>query len=90
MQAAVFVICKFYTWFVAGYCLIPFAYLGFGRWWIIYKKLYFLGHIIILPMTFVWKPLILKAVKIYFPLENKPEAATVDVKADLNDQKKAN
>lgn len=90
MKVAVFTICKLYTWFIAGYCLIPFAYLGFGKWWGIYKDLYFLGHIVILPMTFVWRPLVLKAVKIYFPLEKKLEADAVNEKAASNDQKKAN
>ena len=90
MKAAVFVICKMYTWFIAGYCLIPFVYLGFGKWWGIYRKLYFLGHIVVIPMTLVWRPLVLKAVKIYFPLEKKPEADAVEEKATAKDIKKEN
>jgi hypothetical protein len=90
MKAAVFAICKLYTWFIAGYCLIPFVYLGFGKWWAIYKKLYLLGHIVILPMPFLWRPLVLKAAKLYFPLEKKSEADAVEEKATPNIQKKDN
>lgn len=73
MQIVVFMILKFYTFFIAGYCLIPFVYLSFYKWWPIYKKFYFIGHIIIVPMSIVWKPLIAKGMNMYFPLEKKPE-----------------
>lgn len=84
-RIGIFVICKSYAFIVAGYCLIPFAYLRFYKWFAIYKEFYFIGHIVILPMMFVWRPLILKALKVYFPLD-KVEA-TVDEKAPLNETK---
>lgn len=58
---------------MAGYCLVPFVYLSFYKWWAIYKKFYFIGHIVIIPMSILWKPLILKVMKIYFPLDKKEE-----------------
>lgn len=36
-------------------------------------------------MSIVWKPLIVKAVKILWPLEKKPIEGSVDEKAALND-----
>jgi hypothetical protein len=74
MPAVVWLILKTYTFVIAGYCLIPFVYLSFYKWWPIYKKFYFVGHIVILPMSLVWKPLIEKVVKIYFPLDNEEES----------------
>ncbi|KAG5670521.1 hypothetical protein PVAND_000779 [Polypedilum vanderplanki] len=76
MPIVVWLILKTYTFVIAGYCLIPFVYLSFYKWWPIYKKFYFFGHIVIFPMSIVWKPLIVKIVKIYFPLDKedkKPE-----------------
>lgn len=86
IRTGVFIICKLYTFIIAGYCLIPFAYLGFYKWWAIYRKFYYIGHIVILPMSIVWKPLIGKVVATYFPLEKKEEDAADEIKA-LNDQK---
>lgn len=80
-KIGIFVICKAYAYIIAGYCLIPFAYLRFAKWFPIYKDLYFIGHIVILPMMFVWRPLILKALTINFPLEK----ATADEKAPINE-----
>lgn len=79
MKIALFVICKSYALFIAGYCLIPFAYLRFYKWWAVYKSMYFLGHIVVLPMLFVWKPLILNALNSFFPLDQKP---STDASAD--------
>lgn len=62
---------------MAGYCLVPFVYLSFYKWWPIYKKFYFIGHIVIVPMSILWKPLIVKAMKIYFPLEKKSDENNV-------------
>lgn len=70
-QIAIFTILKAYTFIMAGYCLIPFVYLSFHKWYAIYKKFYFIGHIVIIPMSIIWKPLIVKAMKIYFPLDDK-------------------
>ncbi|CRL05936.1 CLUMA_CG018931, isoform A [Clunio marinus] len=91
IKAAIFIVCKLYTFIIAGYCLIPFAYLGFYKWWNIYKKFYFIGHIVILPMSIVWKPLIVKAVKICFPLEKKPVEVTANEKDEaLNNDRNVN
>lgn len=86
-RVAIFVICKLYAFIIAGYCLIPFAYLGFYKWWGIYRKFYYIGHIVILPMSFVWKPLIVQAVRFYFPLDKKPVEAAAAVADASNDQK---
>lgn len=82
-QLVVFLILKTYTFVIAGYCLIPFVYLSFHKWWAIYKKFYFIGHIVILPMSILWKPLVVKFLKIYFPLDKKevPNNANIDATA---------
>lgn len=82
MPFVVWFILKFYTFVCAGYCLIPFVYLSFYKWWAIYKKFYFIGHIIIVPMSFVWKPLIVKVVNYYFPIEKKVADENTIVSAD--------
>jgi lysophospholipid acyltransferase 5 len=74
-QIVVFLILKAYTFVIAGYCLIPFVYLSFHKWWAIYKRFYFIGHIIIVPMSILWKPLIVKFMKIYFPFDKKEEVS---------------
>lgn len=86
MKIAIFLIFKTYAFIIAGYCLIPFAYLSFYKWWAIYKSFYFIGHIVIIPMSFVWKPLILAGLKICFPLDKKPADASIDEKTALNTQ----
>jgi hypothetical protein len=87
VRAAVFLICKAYCFIIAGYCLIPFAYLGIHKWWFIYGKFYYIGHIVILPMSIVWKPLIVKAVKMFYPLDKESVESYADARAPLNDQK---
>jgi hypothetical protein len=87
VKVAVFVICKLYAFIIAGYCLIPFATLRFYRWWPIYKEFYFFGHIVILPMTLVWKPIVLKALYTFFPLDKEPVQAANGEKAPLNEPK---
>ena len=69
MRLVIFLILKFYALTFAGYCLIPFAFLSFSRWWSVYEKLYFIGHIAILPMSLVYKPLLCKLLKVLFPLD---------------------
>lgn len=82
IRTGVFIVCKLYTFIIAGYCLIPFAYLGLHKWWAIYGKFYYIGHIVILPMSIVWKPLIEKIVLLAFPLDKPVEAE----KKPLTDQ----
>lgn len=79
MKVIVFVLLKLYTFIISGYCLVPFVYLSFGRWWAIYRKLYFIGLIAILPMPFLWSPVVRNLMKIYFPYEKKSE--TIDESA---------
>jgi hypothetical protein len=84
-QAFVFIICKLYTFTMAGYCLIPFVYLSFHKWFAIYKKFYFIGHFVILPMP-IWSILIKKVIKMYFPVDKKEELKN----AESNAAKKVN
>lgn len=87
-RIALFAVCKLYALIIAGYCLIPFAYLRFYKWWAVYKEFYFIGHIVILPMLFVWRPLVLKGLDMFFPIEKTPaKVASIDDKTALNDRK---
>lgn len=67
------IIVKLYTWYVAGYCLIPFVYLGFTKWWQVYKTLFFFGHIIIFPLSVLWLPIFVHIINVLFPIEKKQE-----------------
>jgi hypothetical protein len=86
VKVGVYIICKLYAFIIAGYCLIPFATLRFYRWWPIYKEFYFFGHIIILPMTLVWKPLVLKMLYVFFPLDKEVKASNVENEDKKNEQ----
>lgn len=92
MQIAIFIVAKSYALFIAGYCLIPFAYLRFYKWYAIYESVYFIGHIVIIPMLFLWKPLILTALKIFFPLEKEAveQQASKENKSLNNQHEKSN
>lgn len=72
IRPIVFLVLKFYTIVLAGYCLVPFAFLSVHKWWFIYTKLYFAGFIWLLPASFVYKPLIAKVVAFYFPKDKEP------------------
>lgn len=89
-QIAVFIICKAYTFTMAGYCLIPFVYLSFHKWFAIYKKFYFIGHIVILLMPILWNRLIKIFLKIYFPIDKKEELSSSTNKAETNLTSKSN
>lgn len=52
-----------------------------------YKQVYFLGHIIVVPLSIVWKPMIEKAVMIIWPLDDKPATDSIDEKTALKDTK---
>jgi len=83
MKVVVFLILKFYALAFAGYCLVPFAYLSFYKWWAIYRKFYFWGFIAIMPMSIIWKPLIEKTIKFYFPIDKEAKVAVADA-SDTN------
>lgn len=90
-QLIVFLILKTYTFVIAGYCLIPFVYLSFHKWWAIYKKFYFIGHIVVVPMSILWKPLVVKFLKTYFPLDDKKNVANNSAAIpNSNNHEKAN
>lgn len=85
VQVIIWIILKMYTFVIAGYCLIPFVFLSFYKWWAIYKKLYFFGFIVILPMP-LWSLLIKNALKIFFPYEKKVENSADGIAASKSDQ----
>lgn len=69
VRPIIFIALKFYTIVFAGYCLIPFAFLSFQKWWFIYKNCYFFGFVLFFPATHVYKPIIKKLLYTYFPNE---------------------
>ncbi|KAL7023429.1 hypothetical protein ACKWTF_012608 [Chironomus riparius] len=85
VQVIIWLILKLYTFVIAGYCLIPFVFLSFYKWWAIYKKLYFFGFIVILPMP-LYAEIVRKAVKIFFPYE-KTADGVVESKNEPNNVK---
>lgn len=86
VQVIIWLILKLYTFVIAGYCLVPFVFLSFYKWWAIYKKLYFFGFIVILPMP-IWAKVVGQAVKIFFPLDKTAAENTTDgIAASKNDQ----
>lgn len=89
MRVVIFLLLKFYALTFAGYCLIPFAFLSFSRWWSVYRKLYFIGHIAILPMSLVYKPLLCKLLKIVFPLDKETVVEPASVKAAVSESIKS-
>lgn len=58
MNLITYIILRCYTFVFAGWCLIPFVFLSFPKWWLIYKTVYFSGFILFVPGTFVYKPLL--------------------------------
>lgn len=73
-KIAVFLLLKFYTIVFAGWCLVPFVFLSFSKWWHIYSVLRYTGFFLFVLGNIGLKPL-LKAV---LP-PNKPPA-TADTK----------
>jgi lysophospholipid acyltransferase 5 len=90
MPMVVWFILKAYTFVIAGYCLIPFVYLSFYKWFPIYKRLYFFGHIVIVPMSILWKPIIVKVISIYFPLETTTASNDDQKNSNVQNEKKSN
>lgn len=61
VKLAVFVVLKFYTIAFAGWCLVPFVFLSFSKWWHIYTVVRFSGFFLFLLGNVAFKP-ILKAI----------------------------
>lgn len=45
-KVAVFILLKLYTIVFAGWCLIPFVFLSFGKWWHIYSVVSYTGFLL--------------------------------------------
>nr|AIN34694.1 fatty alcohol acetyltransferase [Agrotis segetum] len=56
-------ILKMYTIVFMGWSLAPFDVKSFSKWWTVYTSLYFSGFILFVPWSFVYKPLVKKALK---------------------------
>ncbi|XP_058460578.1 lysophospholipid acyltransferase 5 [Malaya genurostris] len=59
IKLAVFLLLKFYTIVFAGWCLIPFVFLSFSKWWHIYCAVRFSGILLFLLGNIFIKPLLL-------------------------------
>lgn len=68
-----YVILKTYTIVFMGWSLAPFDVKSFSKWWTIYSSLYFSGFILFLPWPFLYKPLLIKALKYFGPSRPKDE-----------------
>lgn len=69
VKFAVFVLLKFYTIVFAGWCLIPFVFLSFAKWWHIYSVARFSGLILFVFGNIALKPILLAVLP-----PNKPSA----------------
>lgn len=60
-----YIVLKMYTIVFMGWSLVPFDVKVYSKWWAVYSSLYFSGFLLFLPWAFVYKPLLLKAVKVF-------------------------
>ncbi|XP_058054796.1 lysophospholipid acyltransferase 5 [Anopheles bellator] len=58
LRALVFVVLKFYTIVWAGWCLVPFVFLSFHKWWHIYTAVRYSGFILFLGGNALLPPLL--------------------------------
>lgn len=63
LKYVVYIFLKTYTIVFMGWSLAPFDVKAFSKWWRVYSSLYFSGFILFLPWSFVYKPLLFKALK---------------------------
>uniref|UniRef100_A0A182IL59 Lysophospholipid acyltransferase 5 n=1 Tax=Anopheles atroparvus TaxID=41427 RepID=A0A182IL59_ANOAO len=71
LRALVFIGLKFYTIVWAGWCLVPFVFLSFHKWWSIYTTVRFTGFILFFGGN-AFLPALLRAV---LPKSSSPSAA---------------
>ncbi|XP_059609957.1 lysophospholipid acyltransferase 5 [Phlebotomus argentipes] len=60
LQPVFYVLLKFYAIVGMGWCLTPFAFLSFSRYWAIFRAVYFFGYVyalLYIPVHFVLKAL---------------------------------
>lgn len=69
VKVAVFVLLKFYTIVFAGWCLVPFVFLSFSKWWHVYTVARFSGLILFVLGNVALKPILLAVLP-----PNKPTA----------------
>ncbi|XP_047543814.1 lysophospholipid acyltransferase 5 [Vanessa atalanta] len=58
---------KTYTIVFMGWSLIPFDVKVFSKWWRVYASLYFSGFMLFLPWALIYKPAVIKIVKMISP-----------------------
>ncbi|XP_055531137.1 lysophospholipid acyltransferase 5 [Wyeomyia smithii] len=75
VKVAVFVLLKFYTMVFAGWCLVPFVFLSFSKWWHIYCAVRHTGSLLFLLGNLAAKPLLLAVLP-----PNKPSGASSESK----------
>lgn len=73
VKVAVFVLLKFYTIAFAGWCLVPFVFLSYSKWWHIYKVVCFSGFFLFLLGNVLLKPVLLAI----FPIPKGTDPAAV-------------
>ena len=66
-KSLLYVALKIYTIVFMGWSLIPFDLKVFSKWWQLYASLYFSGFILFLPWPFVYKPALIKGIKMLSP-----------------------
>jgi lysophospholipid acyltransferase 5 len=57
MQIVIYIVLRCYTIILSGWCLVPFVFLSFSKWWQIYKAVHFFGWIVFGLGLFVIAPL---------------------------------
>lgn len=68
----IFVFLKLYTTTSIGWSLIPFVYLGYEKWWPIYRSVNLFGGLLFIPWPFIYKPLLKMIIKkTVKPIEKK-------------------
>lgn len=63
LKYPMYILLKAYTIVFMGWSLAPFDLKSFSKWWPVYTSLYFSGFLLFLPWGFVYKPLLIKAVR---------------------------
>lgn len=91
LRALVFVALKYYTIVWAGWCLVPFVFLSFHKWWHIYTVVRFSGFILFISGNIFLAP-ILRAVlpRSSSTAKGKTEAAPAGAPAATAEVKKDN
>ncbi|XP_053689998.1 lysophospholipid acyltransferase 5 [Sabethes cyaneus] len=75
VKTFVFVVLKLYTLVFAGWCLVPFVFLSFSKWWHIYCTVRFTGFLLFLLGNLAAQPFLLTVLP-----ANKSAAATTSEK----------